>query len=416
MSHGVFSLIPEERLESVLETLHDFTELPLHLIDESGEVLMRFGKDTGYCRLLHKHIFKADDCSRLHVQAGRRAQELGDAYIFTCHSNLNHIAFPLINQGDMLGCIIIGPFLMDAPDSTLISSLMERHPLSAALALDLYDELSAIQIIPPNRVNHLSKLVGHLLSPLLPAERALLMLSRDRLTQQSRINETIQRYKEQGLSPSQNYFFQKESALLAKVKTGNIREAKALLNDLLGYVLFSEGGKTENIRTHAIELTTLLSRVAMEGGAQTDSIYKLNSQFLSLMNEEQSMEALCYLLQDVVESFMGAMFSTADKGNPHIRQALLYMSEHYSENLTLESVARQVGLSAGYFSVLFRQTVGASFREWLTHIRVEESKQLLLSTNDSLTDIAIAMGFTDQSYYCKVFKRIVGVTPGKYRA
>ena len=49
-------------------------------------------------------------------------------------------------------------------------------------------------------------------------------------------------------------------------------------------------------------------------------------------------------------------------------------------------------------------------------VRVEESKHLLLSTDYSITDIAVAMGFPDQSYYCKVFKNIVGVTPGKFRS
>ena len=57
-----------------------------------------------------------------------------------------------------------------------------------------------------------------------------------------------------------------------------------------------------------------------------------------------------------------------------------------------------------------------SFREQLCRIRVEESKRLLLQKDYSLVDIALAMGFPDQSYYSKVFKRIVGVTPGKYRA
>ena len=75
-----------------------------------------------------------------------------------------------------------------------------------------------------------------------------------------------------------------------------------------------------------------------------------------------------------------------------------------------------VGLSPSYFSSLFNQVVGVSFREQLCRIRVEESKRLLLLQKDySLVDIALAMGFPDQSYYSKVFKRIVGVTPGKYR-
>jgi YesN/AraC family two-component response regulator len=126
-------------------------------------------------------------------------------------------------------------------------------------------------------------------------------------------------------------------------------------------------------------------------------------------------DALCLRLQEVVENFMSAMFYGKDKGNHYIRKALRYMSEHYGEHIELTDVAAYVQLSPSYFSTLFRQVVGQSFREQLCLIRVEESKQLLLSTDYSLTDIAIAVGFPDQSYYCKVFKRIVGLTPGKFR-
>ena len=92
------------------------------------------------------------------------------------------------------------------------------------------------------------------------------------------------------------------------------------------------------------------------------------------------------------------------------------MQDNYSEHLELAQVAEYVGLSPSYFSALFKQIVGVSFREQLCRIRVEESKRLLLQKDYSLVDIALAMGFPDQSYYSKVFKRIVGVTPGKYRS
>ena len=112
---------------------------------------------------------------------------------------------------------------------------------------------------------------------------------------------------------------------------------------------------------------------------------------------------------------MSSMFREKDKGNPYIRKALRYISDHYNEHLELRQVAEAVGLSPSYFSTLFRQTVGTNFRDHLNWIRVEESKRLLLNKDFALADIALSMGFPDQSYYCKVFKKFVGVTPGKYR-
>ena len=64
----------------------------------------------------------------------------------------------------------------------------------------------------------------------------------------------------------------------------------------------------------------------------------------------------------------------------HIREALTLMAERYAQPLTLPMVAKEIGLSANYFSSLFQQVVGVNFREQLCRIRVEESKRLLVST------------------------------------
>lgn len=415
MATELFSRVPRERLKAVLENLHAFTQLPIYLIGQQGEQLMTFGERPRYCRLLQRNLFPDRGCLAVCLQVGQQAKNLGQPYIFSCHADLNHIAFPLLHQEELLGCIIVGPFLMDKPDSTLIANLTEKHKLTPMLSLELYDELPGLQIIAPARVNQLSLLLEHLLSPLMPAERAILQQAKEKLYQQSRINETIQQYKEQGISESRAFFYEKETALLSRVRTGNVQEAKALLDELLGYVLFSQGSRIENIHLMAVELTTLLSRVAIEGGASTDKIYGLNSQYLTKILMQQNQEELCYLLQEVVENFMNAMFTHRDQGNPHIRKALRYIAANYTQKLTLQHVAGEVGISPNHFSALFHKTVGVSFREYLSRTRVEGSKQLLLYTDYSLADIAAAMGFPDQSNFSKVFKRITGISPGKYR-
>ena len=418
MESGIYSRVPQERLTDILKTLQAYTGLPIRLIDENGRELQVFGEELRYCTLIRQHVFAPERYTHLRARAGECARDIGEAYIFSCHASMSYIAFPLINQAALLGSVVLGPFLMEQPDTTLVSELADRQPISPMLALDLYDELGGAQVITPERVQLLKKLVDYLLSALIPSERALLMQTQEKAYQQSRINETIQLYKEQErretVSPSL-YFFQQEKELLSKVRTGDVQAVKALLNEMLGYVLFSEGGSLESVRVRSIELTTLLSRVAIDGGARVESIYELNGKLMPQMVQERDMDALCLRLQEVAESFMSAMFYGKDKGNHYIRKALRYMMDHYSEHLELGAVAEYVQLSPSYFSTLFRQVVGVSFREQLCRIRIEESKQLLLSTDYSLTDIAIAVGFPDQSYYCKVFRRIVGLTPGKFR-
>ncbi len=415
MSNGIYSLIPEQRLNSILETLHSYTDLQVQLISSDGQVLCRFGNTTAYCTTLNAHLFSANECTKLHADAGKKAQSLGEAYIFTCHAELNHIAFPLLHRKDLLGTIIVGPFLMDAPDSTFVGALVDKYPISPALALILYDRLSKLPVIPPARVNYLKKLLDHLFSPLLPAEQILLLQAQKNAYQKARVNETIQIYKDEASSADGNSYYEKEKSLLGKVRSGDLEGAKNLLDQLIAYIHYAEGAKADTMRMHTQSLLSALALAAVDGGAAPNLIFTLQKHYFLRLQAEKTADRLSFCLQEALESFISEILSGTDNGNTHIRAALRYMTKHYSHPLTLESVAAEVGLSPNYFSSLFRKTTGISFREQLCRIRIEESKRLLLSTDYSLTDIAVAMGFNDQSYYCKVFKRITGLTPGRYK-
>ena len=113
MESGFFSLVSRERMEDVLESIHGYTQLALQLMDGDGQVLMGFGKANGYCALLRRHVFTGNECSAVHRQAGHHAQALGEAYVFTCHANLNHIAFPMLQGGTLLALVIAIVKLVD---------------------------------------------------------------------------------------------------------------------------------------------------------------------------------------------------------------------------------------------------------------------------------------------------------------
>ena len=92
-----------------------------------------------------------------------------------------------------------------------------------------------------------------------------------------------------------------------------------------------------------------------------------------------------------------------------------YIDSHYFEKITLEELAQKVYLSAPYLSQIFKQEIGTTFNQYLNQIRISKSKALLRCDDLRLTDISMAVGFEDQSYFTKVFKRITGITPKKYR-
>ena len=74
-----------------------------------------------------------------------------------------------------------------------------------------------------------------------------------------------------------------------------------------------------------------------------------------------------------------------------------------------------MNLSPSYFSKLFKTETGINYSTYLNQVRVEKSKELLLNEDLTLVEISNLVGFEEQSYFTKVFRRITGTTPGKFR-
>ena len=412
----LYSIIEKRKLRELLETFYQCINLPIQVLDETGEVLDAFGDCHNYCKIFKHFLPKGESCTKLHSNASKLAMSLGETYIFSCHSNLNHIVFPLTNNNVLLGSILAGPFLMDEPDSLLLSDIGEKYSIPTAPLLEMYEEAGSLPVFEPARVTYISRLLYYMCSGLVTDSRAQFNLNHNKLYQQSKINESIQMYKASPQVNSRVYPYEKEKALITKLKTGDTEQAKALLNDLLGYVFFAEGNNFEVVKSRALELSSLLSRAAIEGGATSDSVLKVNNQFLMSLQNITDLDDLCYKLQETIDVFTDCMFNyIPSKGNEITKKAIRYISQNFSRNFTLDEVADHVHLNPAYFSTLFKQSTGSSFKEYLNMVRIEESKRLLSNTDYSIIDISLATGFEDQSYFSKVFKKYTGLTPKQYR-
>jgi AraC-like DNA-binding protein len=97
-----------------------------------------------------------------------------------------------------------------------------------------------------------------------------------------------------------------------------------------------------------------------------------------------------------------------------VQQIKEYLHAYSSCNPSLEQLSQLCGISPFHLTRLFREAVGLPPHAYLTHLRIAQAKQQLCQSN-SLAQIAIDTGFTDQSHFTKTFKAWVGVTPGQYR-
>lgn len=413
----LYTVVEQHKLQEMTKAFHHCTNLPIQVIDENGNFLEKDDNPCRFCQMFTQHAMKDHSCEETHINASKYAVSIGETYIFTCPANLNHIIFPLLNKNVLFGSILVGPFLMDAPDAIMMSDLAKRFPhISTEALLELYDEAQNIPRTTPQTAGQVSKLLYYLFSNLISESRQTFLEKQEKLAQQSKINESIQMYKGEIIDATPSYPLEKENDLITKVKNGNIAEAKGILNDLLGYVLFTEGGKLETIKSRSLELCTLLSRASIEGGGPSDNVLNLNTQFIRKISQATSYDSLCFILQEIVESFASTILSKGNLKNRELmKKAISYISKHFNEPLNLEDVANEVHLNPAYFSTLFKKEIGYSFKEYLNHVRIEESKRLLTNSAYSIIDIAIAVGFEDQSYFSKVFKKFTGMTPKQFR-
>ncbi|MCP3775729.1 AraC family transcriptional regulator [Paenibacillus sp. MZ04-78.2] len=91
-----------------------------------------------------------------------------------------------------------------------------------------------------------------------------------------------------------------------------------------------------------------------------------------------------------------------------------YMVGHYREPLTLEGLAQMAGLSVSHYSRLFKKYIGYSPIDYLTHLRVDRAKELLVLSDYRLKSIAGSVGYTDEFYFSRIFKKVTGFSPREY--
>lgn len=101
--------------------------------------------------------------------------------------------------------------------------------------------------------------------------------------------------------------------------------------------------------------------------------------------------------------------------NSSVKQAIAYVNENLSEQISLKEVADAVHLNASYFSAMFKEQTSITFSEYLTRKRLQLAKKLLLTTDFTVDEVGRRAGYQTSKYFIKLFKESEGVTPSKYR-
>jgi len=402
-----------QKARNLAKMFEKATDIPCCLIEAKPDVTaINAGAECQFCIRLQKFCANTLNCRETHISAAHEAWRFGGQYIFMCHRNMLHFVAPLLFRGQLVGMILGGPLMVIEPDEYLTEEIEKAYEFSPKQIELLRKDLEAIPVVNTQKARYLSDLLSSLVDNLNNEEG--LAWKKGATEQQKEISNMIHQLKFN--EPEERYPIQKEWQMLEHIRAGNKQEAQRLLNEILGHIFFASGGTIDVIRARTTELVVLLSRSAMEGGADADKIFGMSFQYLRELTGISTIEQLSFWLSGVLNKFVDAMFAPKTNGiSEEVCRAMAYMRQNCTNKISLQETAEYIALSPTYFSRLFKRETGLAFSDYMNTVRVDAAKELLLNPKLSLVDISSFSGFDDQSYFCRVFKRYSGVSPKQYR-
>lgn len=179
---------------------------------------------------------------------------------------------------------------------------------------------------------------------------------------------------------------------------------------------FSEDS-LRNMKYLFVVNTGLASRCMIEAGIPKDTVRSISDDYIRKADVAGSVKEIHAINREVWTAFVDTVrtFKKERAYSKTVWICLNYIDSHFTEKITLDSVAGSLGMSSSYLATVFKRETGKTFLGCLTEKRIEVSKALLSKTNYSFADIACSLSFCSKSHFAKIFKKYTGYTPMEYR-
>ncbi len=411
----LLDIVDKELLIKILNAFTKATDLTANIVDIEGRSIFSREDAQKNCRFCHIIWGKEREkdlkrCKGAYERAGKQAAIFGEPYIFRCPAGLIEWAAPIIINGQHLGTIICGQVLMWEPEEFF---WIELRQMNKELTDDFYELIDAAKEL---KVLTVEKVQG---------AADLLYVTANNIMkfgyENQRLNEEIQNRKslEEKLSIqsiSLNYSLEKERDLVSKIKLGSFEEAKNVYQTLLADIFLKGAANINKVKARVLELGVILSRASVDGGADLNEALDLSSTFLKDVGRYETTEEIDLVAIKTFDLFLQAIKRNSNASNSlSIRGIKDYILENYRGNISLEEICDAVFLSPNYASKIFKDDEGMTIMDYVVKVKLEEAKRLLRIPGISVEDIAEKLGYSDPSYFTKVFRRKIGVTPTQYR-
>lgn len=367
-----------------------------------------------FCQMVRGSKVGAARCRQDRLRSLNISIETGQPYITLCHAGIVLVCVPVMDGNLPLGGAFFGKCMWEPCDETTLLDVNKRLRGLRFDGEELEHTLQRLPVVSARRIHEAAEFLYVLLYQSTDLDPQVIQWRRQRSQQQAKISEVIQDSKLFG--SEDRYPFDLECQLIAKVKLGDRTGAKEILNLLLGKIMFHNPGNVNMLKARLVELLSVLSRAAAQSGVDINMLLNKNLEYLNKVLNLDTQEDLCVWISKALDDFIESVYSSQDaKKISQLKPAMDYMQLNYDQPLALEDVARQAHLSVSRLAHLFKEQVGITVIEYLTNIRINQAKQRLLVSDQNCTQICFDVGYNNQSYFTRIFKQVVGMTPRQFR-
>ena len=411
--------LDQEYMEKLLTNFSKATGLFIEAVDVYGKTFFT-PKDIHmceFCSYIRSNEEAIKKCEQSYRKACQEAFKWKTTYFFRCHAGLVMWSVPIIADNQNIGCIICGQVLLWKADEFFLDELKESTQ-------DMFDfeiiseKVKKLEIISAEKCQSAAEMLLLVVNYLMRTNNNIFLEQRNRQYWRNQIVKEIEERKKGNKDKTFDYdtYFKRERKLLQYIRVGNKDKIIDFLPIIFTDIEILSEYNAEKIRLRSSELVVSISRAIVEGGLDSKlSIDKAEEFYKKVDTCKSSEDIFLYLNNFILELVDDIFILTQNKQVSLLKEARGFISDNYDRNITVEDVADSVCLSSSYLSHLFREKLNCTVNNYITRVRIEKSIELMSMRELSIQEISEKVGFNSQSYFTKIFKKYIGVTPVIYR-
>lgn len=316
------------------------------------------------------------------------------------------------NREEYIGALIAGPMLNNTVNNDMLEKIIRDKNMPLRTKRIINEFLANIPKTTPTKNLYLGRLLWRLFQTDVPMQQIILTSKQQR----EAIDFSNPKLLRTENIPHIPHELLKE--VEKEITKGNLPGVQKFIDEVFAFPPAALAGNDEirSVKNNFIGVSSIICNIAISGGADYEMAKTLSDDYIRAVEKLYTMENIINLFKKMFISFTKLV---SKHSNPNcskaVHDAIQYICSHYTETITLKTLAAHVNLSTSYFSEIFKKQTEMSLRDYINKIRIDESKYLLLNTTLSILEVSVAIGFEYQNYFTKVFKKFVGTTPKEYR-